>query len=1297
MPDGPVTSWTPNEAWLFAELAKRALVVSVDGGEPERVTCFDGDADGVRVRLETHAKDDAIRLVLHLDADHANVALAPVRVDGNGWRGGWALECLRTRPESVERWILKPGGEPARIEDARGAPLTLELRVARRAIVRHGETVPLVDYAFHRYTRQSSIVEVANEPLAFARPTSTEAAPWWEIDFGKAVFLGWLRVEMADAPPNARLTVQAFDYFAKSGSPPPYSMTRSFATQELTRDSDGHASVGMECEVIARLVRVSLEHADGTPLSLRVTACEALAGEVFAGSLVATMRRAFALHHDRPLFIVGDDEALSYGDIRRRALRFANGLALRLEPATRADGRVVLALLLRNAPEWLLSDLAAIERGYVLVPISPDEPDERLARIIDQARPDAIVCDAKDASRASAFGSTRGLRLVIVTGPKTELPENDVVRVAFDDLLRDDQPAATEQAPRDAADLYSVLFTSGSTGTPKGAVRSYETFHTMLESYGAVQSARHLSFQPLSHLSERMVLAWLVSCGATIAFSRGGAHLMGELRAFGPTQVSSVPRLFDVLHAGYKRRLRELAASSRETPLAVHEAHALAEARAAFGPHLRGVSVGSAPVSPEVLAFMRRCFADLWVNEGYGITEVGTIALDNKIAVGVDVKLVPRVAEEAPDRGEIWVRTKHMISGYLGEDGTIVSAVDDDGYFATGDLGERAADGSVRVVGRLRNAVKLAQGEFVSAERIEAALATAPGVDRIYIHAEGGAPGVSALLFPSADSATMEPEAITSVLRAHGQRAGLAAWELPRGALVELDPPSLENGLLTPSGKLARGTIARRFAEQLSKLAADTPPLPIETDSHLYDDLDLTGQLVRIAAGVLGRPVDARSPLSSAGVDSLVAAEMLAAIGGHLGREVPLALWFEVGTLGELATRLVQFAAPTKTHANEALAAADRARVVDFGGERAPADVPARTILLTGATGLLGAHLVEALVARTTLSITCLVRAKDDDAALERLTAVLRGLDIPPPSRERVRVRAADLAQPRVGLDDVVYDALADEVDVILHSAAQVSWLASYEKLRGPNVHGTLALLELAAARKTKPFHFVSTISTAPLGGDEASILPFAASIAGSPYGLSKWIAEEHVRTAGTSGLPVAIYRPAMIAAHSRRGHGNPDDFLHRYMVGTSELGLYLDLDDARLDMTPVDFVAEAIVALLVAEPLGGATHHLVNVDQSLSYAAVGRAMRKAGVVLAPATYNELRRALSRERSSRLSALASYFPESGFTMAMGPWPCARTLDTLKALGIERPPVDDAMIARIVESLARRGHLHMMKR
>ncbi|MCB9756777.1 MAG: SDR family oxidoreductase, partial [Myxococcales bacterium] len=295
----------------------------------------------------------------------------------------------------------------------------------------------------------------------------------------------------------------------------------------------------------------------------------------------------------------------------------------------------------------------------------------------------------------------------------------------------------------------------------------------------------------------------------------------------------------------------------------------------------------------------------------------------------------------------------------------------------------------------------------------------------------------------------------------------------------------------------------------------------------------------------------------------------------------------------------------------------------------------------------------------------------------------------------RLRVAPGDLGAPRLGLTEETWSSLAADVDVIVHAGATVNWIMRYEQLRAANVLGTLELLRLAATGPAAAVHLVSTISAARADGDEDSALPRAAALASSGYGLSKWIAEQHARRAAVAGLPTTIYRPAMITGHSARGASNATDFISRYLVGSAQLGLHLELD-AALDMTPVDFVSRAIVTLLrEADPVGD-VHHLVNVEQTPSYRELGAAMRRLGVAVTPASYGEFRAALlERARApeplehpakNALLPLLPYFPADGFALAMGPWPSARTRARLDALGVRCPAIDDELLAGYLRAL-----------
>jgi thioester reductase-like protein len=423
------------------------------------------------------------------------------------------------------------------------------------------------------------------------------------------------------------------------------------------------------------------------------------------------------------------------------------------------------------------------------------------------------------------------------------------------------------------------------------------------------------------------------------------------------------------------------------------------------------------------------------------------------------------------------------------------------------------------------------------------------------------------------------------------------------------------------------------------------------------------------------------------GLDSLTASEVLMAIGEELGWTVPLAWWFEASNLADLA-RLIE-RRPAAGGEVDALAARDLELAVPVDPAALPPSASMDRVLLTGATGLLGAHLLEDLVQRTRAHIVCLVRAPDAAAAAERVRSTLATYRIPALDPARWSVIAGDLASPRLGLDDAAWAAIEDEIDAVVHAGASVNWISVYQKLREPNVLGTLALLELAAARRRKPFHYVSTIGTAPVDGDETTSLSFDQAHVGSAYGLTKWIAEQLVGRAGEAGHPVTVHRPGMITGHSTRGFGNADDYVHRYLRACLHYGRYLDRPE-RLDMTPVDYVSRAIVALLLDAPGGGGAHHLCNVDQSMTYAELGRALIEAGAQCEPADYATFRAAAVLPKDSPLRPLAAYFPESAFSLGTGPWPSSATRARLASLSVRCPVIDAPLIARYLAGLRHLG-------
>jgi thioester reductase-like protein len=193
-----------------------------------------------------------------------------------------------------------------------------------------------------------------------------------------------------------------------------------------------------------------------------------------------------------------------------------------------------------------------------------------------------------------------------------------------------------------------------------------------------------------------------------------------------------------------------------------------------------------------------------------------------------------------------------------------------------------------------------------------------------------------------------------------------------------------------------------------------------------------------------------------------------------------------------------------------------------------------------------------------------------------------------------------DLGRPLLGLSEIEFQRLAENVDLIYHNGASVNLFHAYSTLKPGNVLGTHEVLRLATRHRLKPVHYVSTVTVfASAGGDplesvdESTPLDAVAGLVGG-YGQSKWVAERLVHLAGERGVPVTVYRPGRIAGHSETGQGNPDDLMFRILRGSLQLGAVPEME-LEIEMSPVDFVSRALVHLSLEEGAAGRVYHLVN------------------------------------------------------------------------------------------------------
>ncbi len=418
--------------------------------------------------------------------------------------------------------------------------------------------------------------------------------------------------------------------------------------------------------------------------------------------------------------------------------------------------------------------------------------------------------------------------------------------------------------------LATLMYTSGTTGRPKGVRLTHGCWTYEGVAIAALDLVRPDDLQylwlPLSHSFGKVLITAQLTVGFTTAIDGDVDRLVENLAVVRPTFMGAAPRIFEKVHgrvirtaqsegaAKYKvfiwafrvgGQVAELRREGRTPSRRLAAQHALADRlvfaklRARFGGRLRFFVSGSAALSREVAEFFSA--AGILILEGYGLTETSagtTVNLTGRYRFGTVGMPLPGTEVRIAADGEVLVRGPGVMSGYHGPQGPDEPVLDADGWFHTGDIGE-LEDGFLRITDRKKDLIKTSGGKYVAPQAIELAFkATCPYAGHIVVHGERRN-FCSALI-------TLDPDAVASWADQHGMsgkpyedivgseearamvqdyvdqlNAKLARWEtIKRFALLPKDL-SIETGELTPSLKVRRGAVERRYQDVLDGLYAD--------------------------------------------------------------------------------------------------------------------------------------------------------------------------------------------------------------------------------------------------------------------------------------------------------------------------------------------------------------------------------------------------------------------------------------------------------------------------------------------
>ncbi|TJZ44121.1 amino acid adenylation domain-containing protein [Streptomyces piniterrae] len=971
--------------------------------------------------------------------------------------------------------------------------------------------------------------------------------------------------------------------------------------------------------------------------------------------------------------VVAGDQKLTYRQLNDRANAVAAELIAR---GTAPETRVGVAV--PRTADSVVGLLGVLKSGGAYVPIDPAYPADRLNHILADAGIDVLV-----GSRA-ALDSLPALDRTVAT---VATPDTDPAVPAAN--------PATGVGPRHLA--YQI-YTSGSTGRPKGVAVEHRQIvastsaRTVMEAAG--QPERYLVLAPLTFDASAGGLYWTLTRGGTVVFPDDSElydpRLLGKLiRTHEITHVDGVPSQYSIL---------------LETDLSPHDS-------------VRACVLAGEALPPSLVAEHYRRSPDAALFNEYGPTEATVWATAHtcrpehadlpRVPIGrpvpnARVHLLDEHLNPVPPglTGELYIAGDGVTRGYPALPGDTAerflpdpfSARPGDRIYRTGDRARHLRDGSIEFLGRADDQVKI-RGFRVELAEIENVLLRHPLVTEAVVRLREDQPGLQRLI---AYVVPVGGRVLTQeALSAH------AVAELP-DYMVPSQFISLDRMPLTRHGKI------------------DTAALPSPEENvvggYIEPRTQLEADIAETLGDVLGlQRVSATASFFALGGNSLLVARLTARLSREHDVDLPIDEIFRVPTVEGIARTIETHQRKQGQVDSEVLYAQQVAELladVKLDPGIRPDGLPhadylePRNVLVTGATGYLGAFLVVELMHRTDATVHCLIRAESTEAAQERLEQVLRTYRAWDDSyRDRLRAVVGDLGKPSLDLSRETFDELAGTIDSIYHSAAIVNFTFPYEAMKPANVHGTEELLRLATRTRVKAFHFVSSVDVFMGTGAERPFtevdLPEKPQRIPTGYPRTKWVAEKLVALARDRGLPVTIQRPWMITGHTRTGASHHTDYLYVYLKGFLDLGV-LPLFNDVINAVPVDYTAEAIVYTSLRKENFGKNFNITNPEPT-TMSQCYEWLRSYGYTLNVIDEEEARqRALDVEQDHILYPMtpmlrvasmrhAALDPELQKRVNPADECCVLT-EALEGSGIECPPVDEAWAHSCFRYLIETGFL-----
>jgi long-chain acyl-CoA synthetase len=530
---------------------------------------------------------------------------------------------------------------------------------------------------------------------------------------------------------------------------------------------------------------------------------------------------------------------VSWNEAAQTVDELANGLLSR--GITKGDA---FGIVSRTRLEWTLFDFALALVGGITAPVYPDSSAAEAGHVLQHS--EAVGALVEDDSQAAKI-EPLGLEHLVTLGDLNDLRAEGIT-------FAREHPGALDQVSAAVGedDLYTYIYTSGTTGLPKGCMILHRNYYAMTSSIERIEDLWlgedvMLLYLPLAHNFGRLMTLWGAYSGFTIAFCSDPYSVADVLPQVRPTLLPSVPRLYEKAHtavassleaaSGPRRRLADwaLAVGRRVSalrrlgeplPRALALQHRLADrlvyskVKERFGGRLRiGIS-GGAPLAKEIGELFHAL--DILILEGWGLTECTTAATVNRprrFRFGTVGPAMPGVELKTDDDGELLIRSETIFAGYLKDEEATRAVLTDDGWLRSGDVGEIDADGFVTITDRKKDIIVTAGGKNVAPQNIENSLKASRFVSQALVVGDRR-PYLTALITldeAEVAKANGDSRALVEQLVEEVNRYLSRYEQIKRFAIVSREF-SAEEGEVTPTLKLKRRVIEKRFADEIEEL-----------------------------------------------------------------------------------------------------------------------------------------------------------------------------------------------------------------------------------------------------------------------------------------------------------------------------------------------------------------------------------------------------------------------------------------------------------------------------------------------